>query len=519
MRNVRGGWGGALSLFARSELAAFLFVACLVFAIGIYKQPFIPATWLDEGFTQQAPLNLLRHGLYAMKSSEGFRILDQPLIANGPGAMLPILLSYSLFGASLFSARLAAVAMMTVAAVAFFALVKTIFGKTHAFVALIFLLAMPSTDGFVELGRTAIGLIPGFAYLMLGGLLWIAAIDKKSAAYALAAGLLLGLASVTKGQYTMLLSIALAVAWVADRLWLRQVKLQLWAAMALTYAGALACWYLFRLYLLGPVQFAEHLAYISQTAHFTVLAFQPQLHAWASLAYLVKAGLLFTWLAGLIYMARLSVQRDPRAGKLIVFAVLSVLWFGWFVIASIGWSRYAFEIHALSAIVIGPALTDAWTTLRSYLGKARPRAPGQFWRLVSMVSVMGACAAALVDGVKQGQVYSRPVNTAPQDFAAYLDQHVAPDAVIESWEWQLDALSDHAYHHPVNLWVDRYTQTLFGGDTAPDAYDFRPFGPDYLIDGPFSKGAGIYKAALQQGCCVLVKQFGQYDLYRVKNAE
>lgn len=67
-------------------------------ALGIYNQPYYPVTWFDEGLALQGALNLVNHGQYAMRSVEGFRTLDQPLIANGPGLIVPMAVLFKVFG-------------------------------------------------------------------------------------------------------------------------------------------------------------------------------------------------------------------------------------------------------------------------------------------------------------------------------------------------------------------------------------------------------------------------------------
>ena len=78
----------------------------LLLFLGLYNQPSNPIPWLDEGFAAQGAMNLLRYGEYAMRSSEGFRVLDQPLVANGPGFVLPVATVFSLLGVGLFGPRL-----------------------------------------------------------------------------------------------------------------------------------------------------------------------------------------------------------------------------------------------------------------------------------------------------------------------------------------------------------------------------------------------------------------------------
>ena len=63
-------------------------IIALVF-LATWNQPAYPATWQDEGFTLQGAMNLARYGQYAMKSSEGFRVLASPSSRTGRGLFSP----------------------------------------------------------------------------------------------------------------------------------------------------------------------------------------------------------------------------------------------------------------------------------------------------------------------------------------------------------------------------------------------------------------------------------------------
>jgi hypothetical protein len=114
-----------------------------------------------------------------------------------------------------------------------------------------------------------------------------------------------------------------------------------------------------------------------------------------------------------------------------------------------------------------------------------------------------------------GEWWLRPADTSAQDFAQYLSDHIPTSDVIESWEWQLGLLTEHNYHYPDNIWVDRYTAHLFAAEPLSDGYNLATVRAQYLIDGPFSKFTGIYAEDLANGCCELLVRRGAYDLYRV----
>ncbi|MBN1312194.1 MAG: hypothetical protein JXB30_12310 [Anaerolineae bacterium] len=52
------------------SLVVFMSIAAILW-FAIYHQPYYPVAWLDEGFVLQGPMNLVRFGTYAMRSTEG----------------------------------------------------------------------------------------------------------------------------------------------------------------------------------------------------------------------------------------------------------------------------------------------------------------------------------------------------------------------------------------------------------------------------------------------------------------
>ena len=71
------------------------------------------------------------------------RILDQPLVANGPGVVLPVAAVFAVFGVGLLQARLLMAIYFVVAAMTFFAVAKRLHGVPAALVSSFLLVALP----------------------------------------------------------------------------------------------------------------------------------------------------------------------------------------------------------------------------------------------------------------------------------------------------------------------------------------------------------------------------------------
>ena len=499
----------AVGLAARR--LALLVTLALVLLLTLHHQPYYPATWFDEGLVLQGAINLVRFGQYAMRSAEGFRVLDQPLIANGPGIVLPISGAFALLGIGLFQARLIVAVYTVLAAAAFFAVAKRTFGPAAAWTALALLLAIPQ-EGFLFFGRQVLGNVPALFYFLAGYLLWLKALARGGIPQAVGAGLLFGLAVITKNQYGLLL-FALLVTWLTDRLSHRQMKTKTIVTVFATATACLVAWYGLQLALVGWEHFGSHLRAVTSSSRVTVFAFRP-MRLRGSLWYLLRSGLPLFGIPGLAWGLWACKRRGPDSQRQWLLLVFALVWLAWYLLASVGWHRYAFEFYAVSALLTGKFVVDAVSFLRTSASRLTGRSQ-TFLRRVTLLLIGAIIAGSALGLTLHVRDIAAAPDTAAHEFARRLQAHVAADAVVESWEWQLDVLAPLTYHHPTNDWVDKMTAALQFGDKLEEAYDLSAHQPDYLIDGPFSKWTGLYARPLADGCCTLVLSVGPYDLYQV----
>jgi len=97
--------------------------------------------------------------------------------------------------------------------------------------------------------------------------------------------------------------------------------------------------------------------------------------------------------------------------------------------------------------------------------------------------------------------------------AAYLDTNLPLGSLVETWEWEITPFGRQDFHLPpfrVAEAVVRRDQ--LGISPEGMVYSVEPLRPDYLIDGPWSKGAQLYKDYIAQRCTWVVS-IGAYDLY------
>jgi 4-amino-4-deoxy-L-arabinose transferase-like glycosyltransferase len=486
-----------------------------------FRQPlWPPVLFIDEGFALDGAINLALYGQYAMRSAEGFRVLDQPLVANGPGVVLPLALSFSLFGVGIEQARLVAGLFLALAGLAFFWISQRVTGTLAALLSLVLLVALPR-EGFLYLGRMAIGSVPGLAYFLIGGAVWQLAVHRKSLKWAIAAGALFGLAAVTKGQYSLVIFPALALAWAVDEFWLKRTPRQLFAAAVLSVGAMLAAWYVIRFIIVGPADFAQHLGNVQTATRSTVLTFDPLRYLGPALAYLVRSGIAPVWLLGMGFAMWQIARRKAGAEGFVIFAAAAAVWMGWYLLLSNGWARYAFDTYALACLTAGGALLAIvrgfGARIRQVRSDAGPSRLRWLWpaHICAVLIAAGVLAFASYQLARRAQDLMTPPDTSAADFVAYLDRVVEPDARVATWEWQLTILTRRAFVRPETVWVDRYTEVIFAGTQLPQPYRLPLSRLDYVIDGPFSRWTGLYEADLRAGCCERVGGVGPYTLLRV----
>jgi 4-amino-4-deoxy-L-arabinose transferase-like glycosyltransferase len=497
----------------RGGLVVVVGVALLLF-LALYHQPFYPATWLDEGFVLQGAINLVHSGHYAMRSSEGLRILDQPLIANGPGVVLPVAAAFALFGTGLMQARGVMVVFLLVSVILSFILGKRLYGIRQAIAATFLLLALPQ-EGLVFFGRQVLGNVPAFAYFLAGYLLWLVTVDRDQARYAGWAGLLFGLALVTKGQYYLLLG-AIVLTGLIEWFYYRRPDVARSAGLALiTTLGCLAIWYVAQWALVGPANFRAHLEAVRASSAVTVAGLRGTRilgNAW----YLVRSGDIMVLGPGVIYALWQCIQRRPGSSRQLLLLVFVTLWSSWFVLISVGWHRYALDAYAAGVLLAGNCLVDMVGYVRRQMPLGGRRRTIQLLPAGAALLVGTTLLIALAGFTGMVKDIIRQPDRSAVQFAAYLQQNTDPETVIESWEWEIDALTNLRYHHPTNEWVDKMTAILQFHENIDITYDPFQYRPEYLIDGPFSKWTGIYASSIAKDCCTLTYHAGPYDFYKVK---
>jgi 4-amino-4-deoxy-L-arabinose transferase-like glycosyltransferase len=505
-----------MSIFIQKNQKILLlaFGALLVYFFAFHNLARFPAPWFDEGSHLHVPKTLVQYGEYADISSEGFRYYG-PTIGVGPTVMLPIAAAFKLFGIGLLQARLVMALYLLAALIVFFRLAEHLAGKWVAWIALALILSSRSVL-FLEYGRQLLGEVPGFFFLVLALYLWFSKWNENNAKRLALIGLLFGLAMITKYQYLLFLAPTLILSWGLDVFYYKTSTHRNFLITGIVAAGSFGIWQVLTLQYLGPATMTENLALLRASAEGAAFNFNLGQLA-ANVGVLSsRAVFLEALLPAILYGFFVSLPRTREGQKFSVLFLLITLNLAWFIVASIGWIRYAFLGLTLSSIFIARfffTLTDGfkfdWSagTFRSFFEvKNASRFALTLWLIVIIATPLAKNVAEIA--------FPGPNNV--QLMADYLNANVPEAAVIETWEPEIGFLTNHNYHYPENaLLAVAVEQVYYGGEPVVDRYDFlETEQPEYLLVGEFAKWTLIYPVDYVVENYQWVQTFGEYDLYQ-----
>jgi 4-amino-4-deoxy-L-arabinose transferase-like glycosyltransferase len=488
-----------------------------------FKLTDFPATWFDEGSHLHVPKTLVTDGVYADKSSEGYRYYG-PTLGVGPTVLLPIAAVFQAAGIGLLQARLVIVAFLAATLLLYYGLGQTLAGRRVALVATL-LLAFTPAVALIETGRQVLGEVPALAFLLGGLWLWFARWQKARWWELLLAGLLMGLSAVTKYQFLLVLAPALLLAWLINLLaWKRPQALFLLPGIATALSFGL--WQLVFLTYLGPSNFGENLAALREVtagaaAVFDTALMQRSLRELVSVrSYLFLLLPVLGWAAfrlvrpGRSILATLGEERRIQLTVLLLLIAANLIWY---VLASVSWVRYAFVGLSLSSLFVALAAAQVTTGLRlAPIWSAKSRWPNRLlhagvWGLLALM--IAAPAARLAQ-----RIVTAPPDPA-REMAALLNQAVPPDALVETWEPHMGFLTDHTYHYPPQLLLNRAVRQVWLGETpVSELYDFAQQTPDFVLVGEFGRWVNVYPAERLEGWKT-VGEAGPYTLHGRPDAD
>jgi 4-amino-4-deoxy-L-arabinose transferase-like glycosyltransferase len=473
-----------------------------------------PAPWFDEGSHLHVPKTLVQYGVYADISSEGFRYYG-PTIGVGPTVMLPVAAVFKLFGVGLFQARLVMALYLLAAVYIFYRLVEHLSGKWVAWLALALVISSRSVL-FLEYGRQLLGEVPGFFFLSLALYLWFSNWNEKDWKRLCLIGLFFGLAMVTKYQYLLFLAPMLILSWLLEIFYYKTSSHRNFLIPGIIAAGSFGIWQVITLQYLGPATALENLALLRASAEGAAFNFSPAQLAANFGALTTRAVYLEALFPALIYGFFVSIPRSRDGQKSSIIFLLVGLNLVWFVVASIGWIRYAFLGLTFSSIFIARMFSDITGGFKFDWSSGYFRSLFEVKHAYRFAVTLWLLAIILIPMAKNVYEIALPGPDYAKQMADFLKANVPQSAIIETWDPEMGFLTDHKYHYPPNaLLAIAVDQVYYGGEPVQQHYDYvQTETPEFVLLGEFSKWTEIYPYELIQSDYELVQSFGQYDLYQ-----
>lgn len=463
----------------------FLFLLVLSLPLLTVRLDSYPPVWFDEGYRTNQARTLVERGVYGTHTVEGDYPFN-PATTGGPADILAVALSFKIFGIGIAQGRWAVVVLAIVALFGLYALAAHLFGRRAGLFITLFVLAVPAIQNLslLLLGRQVMSEVPALAWIVLGLTLWFWDWERGGWLTAAAAGTAVGFGLLSKTQTAIYLAPSLFII-ATLRSWADRSRVIKYFAPVTTMAGVMVAWKIVE-WLGTPESLrqrsAAEIAVSVQTLLVTSLFGSVLTRtAFAIFVIMVVVGTATLW-----RLWRAKPLTHARWGEA-TLAVIALASAGWFAFISIGWLRYAFVGWVLSLLLAGKWLWDGL----DWLGRRWPKFAARGYGL----AVVGLAVSALIAHGYPILLAEAPTPAPAQKVADYIRTRIPAGAVIETWEWEIDALSGHwAYHHPDDSYMLLAIRQKFyyGNESLDLNYNLLEADPDYLITGTFSEWTNIY---------------------------
>ncbi len=538
-------------LVTHKQALAFSAILPGILFLLFYNLGLNPRPWQDDGGMMTLAKTLVTDGVYAVRSSEGGQSIGYQSFGAvqsvGPTVILPVAASFKVLGIGLWQGRIVTALYSLMALVLFYTCAAKFFGVRSAIVAVVFLLSA-SNAVYVLWSRYVLGDVPALAFFFAALLVWWHSIETKRTVWAIPAGLLLGAAMLTKGQYVLMAGGGFAALLLLDLIYYRR---RLTRSIFVTVGIALACyaaWQGWQFWYFGADVFAENATKLAQlSASYNGFGWYNTTRNLRALLGQESAHLYAFWgLPMLAYGLRYALRNQRHAPIMALLLISSSMWLGYVVFYSIFWSPNLIAPTATVAILIGKVFVDvvaaAVAAWREWLAARRISST----TTLTSTSTISAIATTLLlfvmlvwtldelQGVVRFDVLDRTGRrnsqlprlgnlAAPNQAAQFIAQHIPQNAIIETWERELGLLTDHRYHFLDQVYLAR-SQSVMRGHARPDDYAlgqayFEQVKPDYLVIGHHAHVTGIYDMAYITAHSKRITTIGEgdlgYDVYQM----
>ena len=475
-----------------------------------------PPLWWDEGWTLLVARNWVELGHYG-------RLLDGQAAPRGLEAGFPvtasIAFSFAVFGVGVYQARLVAVAFAIAALVSLYLLTCRFYNRSIAIGTLAVLIFMSGNVDINPLiaGRQVLGEIPSIFFLLSGYLAFLRADNRPFVAMPLA---------------TMFWTLALLTKVQAQPFWAASLVLPLlfvifrrrWRLAGLIVSGLFGS---VALFLWFQHYFSENVTSSAVSGLTRVIALTFSKHTRLGvLNETLQYGLptLFGLCWGLWSFLRSGSRMESHVDVVrFSFLALTLSWFAWYEVLSLGWPRYFFPPAFLGSMFVAAMLYD-WTnnfSLASTLERSAYMLRNLCLKQASLAAIVAVILIAMSTGRTLTILYEAYVLDADgsiKETVDFLNTKTPPNSLIETYESELFVFLNRRYHYPPDqIHVELIRKFSLGEQVTID-YDPVASDPDYLVVGPQNRFWDFYDAHLTSGAFRSLQKYGRYEIYeRVRN--
>ncbi len=512
------------SLVVKREFVLYVALLAITLVLACYNLDRSPRTWQDEGGTLLIARTLVEDGVYAIRTSDGYQTFGS-IQSVGPTVILPLALSFKLFGVGLLQGRLVMAAWLVFTIVAFYSLGRELFGIRSAVLAVLLLLSFPS--GILMLGRQAIGEVPALGLMLFGYLIWLRATRLNNYWYYATAGLLFGLAAVTKGQFIVMIIGMLGICAIIN-LWFYKRSVMPILLIGSIVSMCIASWIGWQIYYFGVQTFQENTAKMNELAKVTLGLNKS--NTIIAIKYIIGTDsnhfFYFFGIPSILYAISYCYLNKNREDAIIVvslvlFMLLCLAYYTFWIIPV---PIYAFAHTAVTSIFVAKLLNDLIAACKTLPLEPRNGNIKETSKVIDLRTILLLVMTSML-GFSIGYEVKENVlsnDTGPQQVASFLKQEVPTTAVVETWEREIGILSNHLYHYPDQIYLKDTQGKIFRN--VQDHYAlgsdyFQKIKPNYLVIGWYARHTELYDTNYLAEHACLLSTFGdgdwRYEVYRM----
>lgn len=476
----------------------------LVLFLFLWRLDVYPAPWFDEGAYMNVARTLVEDGVYAERSSDGYRF-NGAVISTGPTVILPMAAVFALLGVSVATGRLVMAVYGVLTLLMVFLLARRLLPDwRYALTALV--LALLSWSNWMPLVfRTVLGEGPATFFVLTALWAWFAP-GRAGTGRLVVVGLLLGLACVTKVQFMLILGPVVALALLLDLVWYRRLGWRWFLVPGVVMSLVLSAW-MGTAYLLLGEGIRDQVADFATTGSTATLSYFTFNLASIGVNLLgVMAGHAFS---GLLIIAAMvvGVLGLPRSAEGQRWGLLTTLlassMFAYLTVTGVApdQNRMAIPLYLFGSLAMARMLFELLGRYRlSWLGAVNAARSGELSLTVfrPLLFVGFGLTLVVIPLLRAAYNVTSSGSVVPYEVGDYLNEHASEGAVIETWDRELSIITNHRYHFPPQV-IQTYHNAHLANPALPNAgelYRMREhITPDYVVIGPVSRWAQLYPPA------------------------